>query len=180
MSWGRINHPSEVCKVGDRIDVVVLKYDREKQKVSLGLKQKTQDPWQTVAEKYPVGTRIKGKVTSLTDYGAFVELEVGVEGLVHVSEMSWTQKIKHPSKLVSAGSMVEAQVLAVDPAGKRISLGMKQLEPNPWQTVGERYPVGTRRSRARSGPSPISAPSSGWKRGSTASSISPTCPGPST
>ena len=143
MSWGRINHPSEICKVGDRIDVVVLKYDREKQKVSLGLKQKTQDPWQTVADKYVVGNRIKGKVTSLTDYGAFVELEVGVEGLVHVSEMSWTQKIKHPSKLVAAGSVVEAQVLAVDPAGKRISLGMKQLEPNPWQTVGDRYPTGS-------------------------------------
>ena len=103
MSWGRINHPSEVCKVGDKIDVVVLKYDREKQKVSLGLKQKTQDPWLTVAEKYPVGTRVKGKVMSLTDYGAFVELELGVEGLVHVSEMSWTQKIKHPSKVVAVG-----------------------------------------------------------------------------
>ncbi len=142
MSWGRISHPSEVCKVGERVDVVVLKYDREKQKVSLGLKQKTQDPWLTVAEKFPIGMRLKGKVTSLTDYGAFVELEVGVEGLVHVSEMSWTQKVKHPSKLLTTGSVIETQVLAVDPAGKRISLGMKQLEPNPWQSVGDRYPAG--------------------------------------
>jgi small subunit ribosomal protein S1 len=143
ISWGRINHPTEAVKVGDRVDVVVLKYDREKQKVSLGMKQKTQDPWQTVAEKYPVGNRVRGKVMSLTDYGAFVELEHGVEGLVHVSEMSWTQKIKHPSKIVSVGDMIEAQVLSVDPAGKRISLGMKQIEPNPWQTIGERYPVGS-------------------------------------
>ena len=103
MSWGRINHPSEACKVGEKIEVVVLKYDKEKQKVSLGLKQKTQDPWLSVAGKYPVGARVKGKVTSLTDYGAFVEIEHGVEGLVHVSEMSWTQKVKHPSKIVSIG-----------------------------------------------------------------------------
>ncbi len=143
MSWGRINHPSEACRVGEKIEVVVLKYDREKQKVSLGLKQKTQDPWLAAAEKYPVGSRVKGKVTSLTDYGAFVELELGIEGLVHVSEMSWTQKVKHPSKIVSVGAAVEAQVLAVDPAAKRISLGIKQTEPNPWQTVGERYPVGS-------------------------------------
>jgi len=143
ISWGRINHPSEAFKIGDHVEVVVLKYDREKQKVSLGMKQKTQDPWQTVAEKYPVGSRVNGKVMSLTDYGAFVELEHGVEGLVHVSEMSWTQKIKHPSKVVSVGDTIEAQVLSVDPAGKRISLGIKQTEPNPWQTIGERYPVGS-------------------------------------
>ncbi|HEX9021488.1 MAG TPA: 30S ribosomal protein S1 [Nitrospirota bacterium] len=143
MSWGRISHPSEVCKVGEKIEVVVLKYDREKQKVSLGLKQKTKDPWLSVAEKYPVGSRVRGKVMSLTDYGAFVELEHGVEGLVHVSEMSWTQKVKHPSKLVAVGDMIEAQVLAVDPAAKRISLGMKQVEPNPWDTIGDRYPVGS-------------------------------------
>jgi small subunit ribosomal protein S1 len=142
ISWSRINHPSEVCKVGDRVDVVVLKYDREKQKVSLGMKQKTQDPWLSVAAKYPVGSRVRGKVVSLTDYGAFVELELGVEGLVHVSEMSWLQKVKHPSKLVSVGDMIEAQVLAIDPAAKRISLGMKQLEANPWTSIGERYPVG--------------------------------------
>jgi small subunit ribosomal protein S1 len=143
MSWGRINHPSEACKVGEKIDVVVLKYDREKQKVSLGLKQKTQDPWLTVGEKYSPGSRVKGKVTSLTDYGAFVELEHGVEGLVHVSEMSWTQKIKHPSKVVSVGAMIEAQVLSVDPSGRRISLGLKQIEPNPWHSIGERYPAGS-------------------------------------
>lgn len=143
MSWGRISHPSEVCAVGDKIEVVVLKYDREKQKVSLGIKQKTQDPWLSVAEKYPVGGRVRGKVVSLTDYGAFVELEHGVEGLVHVSEMSWTQKVKHPSKVVSVGDSIEAQVLAMDPAGKRISLGMKQVEANPWHSIGDRYPVGS-------------------------------------
>jgi small subunit ribosomal protein S1 len=143
ISWGRINHPSEAVKVGDRVDVVVLKYDREKQKVSLGMKQKTPNPWQDVADKYPVGSRVRGKVMSLTDYGAFVELEHGVEGLVHVSEMSWTQKVKHPSKVVSAGDTIEAQVLSVDPSAKRISLGMKQIEPNPWQTIGERCPVGS-------------------------------------
>lgn len=143
MSWGRISHPSEACKIGQKVDVVVLKYDREKQKVSLGLKQKTQDPWLAVGEKYAVGTRVRGRVMTLTDYGAFVELEQGVEGLVHISEMSWTQKIKHPSKLVSVGDSIEAQVLSVDPAGKRISLGMKQLEPNPWQTVAERYSAGS-------------------------------------
>src|SRR5574341_202310 len=143
MSWGRISHPSEVCAVGDKIEVVVLKYDREKQKVSLGIKQKTQDPWLSVAEKYPVGGRVRGKVVSLTDYGAFVELEHGVEGLVHVSEMSWTQKVKHPSKVVAVGDSIEAQVLAMDPAGKRISLGMKQVEANPWHSIGDRYPVGS-------------------------------------
>ena len=142
ISWGRINHPSEAFKVGDRIDVVILKYDREKQKVSLGVKQKTPDPWLSVTEKYPVGSRVRGKVVSLTDYGAFVELEHGVEGLVHVSEMSWIQKVKHPSKVVSVGDMIEAQVLAADPNARRISLGMKQIEPNPWQTISERYPVG--------------------------------------
>jgi small subunit ribosomal protein S1 len=143
MSWGRINHPSEILKVGDKIDVVVLKYDKEKQKVSLGIKQKTQDPWLTASQKYAVGNKVSGKVVSLTDYGAFIELEHGVEGLIHVSEMSWTQRVKHPSKVVSVGDMVEAQVLAVDPAGKRISLGMKQLLPNPWQSIGDRYPVGS-------------------------------------
>jgi small subunit ribosomal protein S1 len=142
ISWGRINHPSEAFKVGDRIDVVILKYDREKQKVSLGVKQKTPDPWLSVTEKYPLGSRVRGKVVSLTDYGAFVELEHGVEGLVHVSEMSWIQKVKHPSKVVSVGDMIEAQVLAADPNARRISLGMKQIAPNPWQTISERYPVG--------------------------------------
>ncbi len=143
MSWGRIAHPSEMFKVGQKVEVVVLKYDREKQKVSLGITQKTQDPWLTVADRHPVGARVRGKVVSLTDYGAFVELEQGVEGLVHVSEMSWTQKVKHPSKIVAVGNAIEAVVLSVDPAGKRISLGMKQVEPNPWQTLGDRYPVGS-------------------------------------
>ena len=143
MSWGRIGHPSELMKVGDKTDVVVLKFDREKGKVSLGLKQKTGDPWLAVAERYPVDSRVRGKVVSLTDYGAFVELEHGVEGLVHVSEMSWTQKVKHPSKVMSVGDEVEAQVLSLDPASKRISLGIKQVAPNPWHTISERYPVGS-------------------------------------
>jgi small subunit ribosomal protein S1 len=143
MSWGRIGHPSGLFKAGDAVEAVVLKFDREKQKVSLGLKQKTPDPWLSAAEKYAVGSRVRGKVTSLADYGAFVELEHGVEGLVHVSEMSWTQKVKHPSKMVSAGDMVEAQVLAVDPAARRISLGIKQVGPNPWDTAVQRYPAGS-------------------------------------
>ncbi len=143
MSWGKVKHPSEILTLGDPVEVVILKYDREKQKVSLGLKQKTQDPWAGVAERYTAGSRVRGKVASLTDYGAFVELEHGVEGLVHVSEMSWTQKVKHPSKVVAVGDEIEAQVLSVDAAAKRISLGIKQVEPNPWQTIGDRYPVGS-------------------------------------
>lgn len=144
MSWGRVNHPSEVVNIGQTVEVMVLKFDREKQKISLGLKQKTQDPWQTAAERYPVGTRVQGRVVSIAEYGAFVELEHGLEGLVHVSEMSWTQKVKHPSKVVSTGDIIEAQVLSVDPVQKRISLGMKQVTPNPWHTLSERYPVGSR------------------------------------
>jgi small subunit ribosomal protein S1 len=143
MSWGRINHPSAIFSVGDTIEVVVLKFDQEKQKVSLGLKQKTQNPWLAVAEKYPVGSRVKSKVVSLTDYGAFVELENGVEGLIHVSEMSWTQKVKHPSKIVAVGDIIESQVLSLDPTGRRISLGMKQIDPNPWQTMVDRHPIGS-------------------------------------
>lgn len=143
MSWGRIGHPSEMLKPGDKIEAVVLKFDRQKQKVSLGIKQKTPDPWLSAAEKYPVGSRVKGKVTSLAEYGAFVELEPGVEGLIHVSEMSWTQKIKHPSQVMKAGDVVEAQVLNVDQSAKRISLGFKQTIPNPWDTIAERYPVGS-------------------------------------
>ncbi len=143
MSWGRINHPAELLAVGDKIEVKILKFDREKQKVSLGLKQKSPDPWLTVGEKYPVGTKVRGKIVSLTDYGAFMELEQGVEGLIHVSEMSWAQKIKHPSKIVAVSDIIEAQVLSVDPAGKRISLGIKQLEANPWLTLSERYPAGS-------------------------------------
>ena len=144
MSWGRVSHPSEMFTVGDRVEVTVLKYDRETGRISLGLKQKTADPWTNVANKYPVGARIKGRVVSLTDYGAFVEIEPGVEGLVHVSEMSWTHEVRHPSRMVSIGDQVEAAVLNVDPASRKISLGMKQTAPNPWNMVEEKYPVGTR------------------------------------
>ncbi len=144
MSWGRVGHPSEMFTVGDRVEVTVLKYDRETGRISLGLKQKTADPWTNVATKYPVGTRIKGRVVSLTDYGAFVEIEPGVEGLVHVSEMSWTHEVRHPSRVVSIGDQVEAAVLNVDPASRKISLGMKQTAPNPWNMVEGKYPVGTR------------------------------------
>jgi small subunit ribosomal protein S1 len=144
MSWGRVGHPSEMFTVGDRVEVTVLKYDRETGRISLGLKQKTADPWTNVANKYPIGSRIKGRVVSLTDYGAFVEIEPGVEGLVHVSEMSWTHEVRHPSRVVSIGDQVEAAVLNVDPASRKISLGMKQTAPNPWNMVEEKYPVGTR------------------------------------
>jgi len=144
MSWGRIGHPSEVFQVGDEIEVVVLKYDRTSERVSLGYKQRLPDPWEAVEQRYPVGAKFKGKVVSMTDYGAFVELEEGVEGLVHISEMSWTQRVKHPSKVVAIGDMVEVVVLDVDRANKRISLGMRQAEPNPWNFIEERYPVGTR------------------------------------
>lgn len=144
MSWGRVNHPSEILSVGDRIGVVVLKYDKETGRVSLGLKQKTPDPWGRVEEKYPVGTRIKGKIVSITDYGAFVELEAGIEGLVHISEMSWSHEVRHPSKLVSVGDQVEVVVLMVDRENRKISLGMKQVTPNPWTAVEGKYPVGSR------------------------------------
>ena len=144
MSWGRIGHPSEIFMVGDRVEVMILKYDRETGRVSLGLKQKSADPWMGVAAKYPVGTRIHGRVVSLTDYGAFVELEPGVEGLVHVSEMTWSHEVRHPSKIVSVGAQVEAQVLNVDEGARKISLGMKQVAPNPWDLVETKYPVGTK------------------------------------
>lgn len=143
MSWGRINHPSEMFSVSDKIKVVVLHYDRENERVSLGHKQTTPDPWTKVAEKFAQGSKIKGKVVSITNYGAFVELEQGVEGLVHISEMSWTKKVKHPSKVVAIGDIVECVVLKVDTEKKRISLGMKHLEPNPWDVVEEKYPVGS-------------------------------------
>jgi len=144
MSWGRIKHPSELFKVGDKIQVKVLKYDEEKERVSLGYKQLLPDPWNTVHDRYSIGQRVKGNVVSLTDYGAFVELEAGVEGLVHVSEMSWTQRVKHPSKLVNEGDLVEAIVLDIDTGNRRISMGMKQIEPNPWDIIAEKYPAGTR------------------------------------
>ena len=143
MSWGRIQHPSEVLKVGDKVKVVVLKYDHQRERVSLGMKQILPDPWTKVAESYPPGTRVNGKVVSVTDYGAFVELEKGVEGLIHVSEMSWSKRAVHPSKVVNPGDSVEVQVLGVDEANRRISLGLKQTEPNPWQALAEQHPIGT-------------------------------------
>ncbi|WP_305042751.1 30S ribosomal protein S1 [Geoalkalibacter sp.] len=143
MSWGRVNHPSDILNVGDRIKVKILKFDQEKERVSLGLKQITPDPWEEASGKYPVGARVSGKVVSLTDYGAFIELEEGVEGLIHVSEMSWTKRIKHPNKLLNIGDVVESMVLAVDADNRRISLGLKQVEPNPWDVIGEKFPVGT-------------------------------------
>jgi len=144
IAWGRIGHPSEKLSVGDRIKVKVLHFDREKEKVALGLKQILPDPWESVVEHYPTASRVKGKVVSLTDYGVFVELEEGVEGLVHVSEMTWAKKMKHPSKVVHVGDQVEAVVLDCDPIKRRISLGMKQTEPNPWDVIEQKYPVGTR------------------------------------
>ena len=142
MSWGRVNHPSEVFKVGDAVTVKVLKYNPETERVSLGLKQTQEDPWNHVQEAYPLGKKVSGKVMSITDYGAFVELEPGVEGLIHVSEMSWTKKIKHPSKMLEVGHEVECQVLEVDSRAKRISLGLKQLEPDPWSLFTDKYTPG--------------------------------------
>ncbi|MDJ0785951.1 MAG: 30S ribosomal protein S1 [Myxococcota bacterium] len=143
MSWGRVNHPSELFRVGDEIKVKVLKFDSDSERVSLGLKQIQPDPWVDAAMRYPIGVRLKGKVVSLTDYGAFIELEPGIEGLVHVSEMSWTKRVKHPSKVVNLGDEVESVVLDVDEHNRKISLGMKQIEPNPWALIEEKYPVGT-------------------------------------
>ena len=144
MSWGRLTHPSEVIKVGDKIDVMILKYDSAKGKISLGLKQTQADPWLSVEGKYEVGARVTGKVVSLADYGAFISLEEGVEGLVHVSEMSWTRRLRHPSEILKVGDEVTAVVLGVDCGNRRISLGLKQTEVNPWTVIGEKYPVGTK------------------------------------
>ena len=143
ISWGRVKHPSELFSVGDEIEVKILSLDLERERVSLGMKQLTEDPWASAVEKYPVGSKISGKVVSLTDYGAFVELEEGIEGLIHVSEMSWTRKIRHPSKVVSVGEIVDAVVLDIKPENRRISLGMKQAAPNPWDVISDKYPVGT-------------------------------------
>lgn len=143
LSWGRVSHPSKMFKVGEEIEVKVLKYDKETDKVSLGVKQLKQDPWSTVQERYPIGEKATGKVVSITDYGVFAELEEGVEGLIHVSEMSWSKKARHPSKIVAVGDEVEVVVLNIDVETKRISLGMKQLQPNPWDLVSENYPVGS-------------------------------------
>ena len=144
MSWGRVSHPSELLSIGDSVKVTVLKYDKERERVSLGHKQITPDPWENVEIKYPMTGKVRGRVVSITDYGAFVELEQGVEGLVHVSEMSWTRRVRHPSKFVAVSDVVEAVVLNLDKVGRRISLGMKQVEANPWTTVEEKYPVGMR------------------------------------
>ncbi|MGD0367426.1 MAG: 30S ribosomal protein S1 [Acidobacteriaceae bacterium] len=142
MSWGRLTHPRDLVNVGDEIQVKVLKFDKEKQRVSLGFKQLTPDPWLDAAERYPIGARVHGRVLSVTDYGAFVELEQGIEGLVHVSEMTWSKRMKHPSKLVKPGDDVETVILAVNPADRRISLGMKQLLENPWEHLADKYPTG--------------------------------------
>ena len=144
MSWGRVGHPSEIFQVADQIEVVVLHFDRETGRVSLGYKQKSSDPWERVEQTFAPGTKTRGKVVSLTNYGAFIELEPGVEGLVHVSEMSWTRRVRHPSKLVNVGDEVDVIVLDVNRAAKRISLGMKQVEPDPWATIEERYHPGAR------------------------------------
>src|SRR6187399_2417452 len=144
MSWGRVTHPSEIFQVNQEIDVIVLKYDPATERVSLGHKQLHNDPWSNVIERYPVGARVSGKVVSLTDYGAFVELEPGVEGLIHVSEMSWSKRVKHPSKVLNVGDTIEAMVLGVDPTARRISLGLKQVEQNPWHDLAGKYPVGTK------------------------------------
>jgi small subunit ribosomal protein S1 len=143
MSWGRLTHPRDLVNVGDEIQVKVLKFDKDKQRVSLGFKQLTPDPWLDAAERYPIGARVRGRVLSVTDYGAFVELEQGIEGLVHVSEMTWSKRMKHPSKLVKPGDEVETVILAVNPADRRISLGMKQLLDNPWEHLADKYPTGT-------------------------------------
>ncbi len=144
MSWGRIGHPSEVVSIGETIQIKVLEFDREKERISLGLKQMTPYPWEDVEERYPVNNRVNGRVVSITDYGAFIELEKGIEGLIHVSEMSWTKHIRHPSKVLSVNDQIEAVVLKVDRENEKISLGLKQTEPDPWLSIDQRYPVGSK------------------------------------
>jgi len=144
LSWGRINHPSEIVKLDQTINVVVLDFDQEKKRISLGYKQLQPHPWENIQDKYPVGTKVVGKVVSLADYGAFVEIEKGIEGLIHISEMSWTQHIKHPSQVVSMGQMLDAVILSLDKDAKKLSLGIKQLEPDPWLTLMQKYPEGSR------------------------------------
>ncbi len=143
LSWGRISHPSEIVKLDQTVNVVVLDFDQEKKRISLGMKQLQAHPWEKIDERYPIGTKVSGKVVSLTDYGAFIEIEKGIEGLIHISEMSWTQHIKHPSQTVSMGQVIEAVILSLDVSGKKISLGMKQLEPDPWNTILGKYPIGS-------------------------------------
>ena len=144
IAWRRVNHPTELLTIGQQVKVKIIKINHETHRISLGMKQLLDDPWQGIEAKYPLGARFTGRVTNITDYGAFVELEPGIEGLIHVSEMSWTKRIKHPSKVVAVGDSVEAVVLDVDERDRKISLGMKQIEPNPWSVIEERYPVGTR------------------------------------
>lgn len=146
LSWGRVSHPSEIVKLDQTINIVVLDFDQEKKRISLGMKQLLPHPWENIEFKYPVTTKVQGKVVSLTDYGAFVEIEKGIEGLIHISEMSWTQHIKHPSQVVSMGQIIDAVILSLDKEGKKISLGMKQLEPDPWKTLLIKYPVGSKHS----------------------------------
>ncbi|HED11545.1 MAG TPA: 30S ribosomal protein S1 [Caldithrix abyssi] len=143
LSWGRVNHPSELVKLDQELEVMILDYNEQKNRISLGLKQLQPHPWENVKEKYPIGQRIKGKVVSITDYGAFIELEKGIEGLIHISEMSWSQHVKHPSQLLSVGQEIDAVILNIEAEAKKISLGLKQLEPDPWEKVEERFPVGT-------------------------------------
>ena len=144
MTWGRISHPSELVAIGDAIEVVILDIDKEKERVSLGLKQKTPNPWDDVEKKYPVGSRIKGRVVNIMPYGVFIELERGIEGLIHISEMSWTKRVNHPSEIVAIGDIVEAMVLNIEKDAKKISLGIKQTEANPWDDVEKKFPVGTK------------------------------------
>ncbi|MDR2728336.1 MAG: 30S ribosomal protein S1, partial [Chitinispirillales bacterium] len=143
MSWGRVNHPSEIVALGDKLKVKVLDFNENKERISLGLKQLSEHPWKGIEEKFPEGSKVRGKIVSITDYGAFMELEKGIEGLIHISEMSWTQHIKHPSKIVGIGDIVEAVVLKIDKDSQKISLGFKQLEPDPWENVAAEFPVGT-------------------------------------
>jgi small subunit ribosomal protein S1 len=144
MSWGRVSHPSELVSIGDKVRVKVLSFDPEKERISLGMKQLTPYPWEDVDKRYQVTTRVKGKVVSITDYGAFVELEKGIEGLIHISEMSWTRHVRHPSKVVAIGDQIEAMILKIDKENEKISLGLKQIEPDPWLTLDNRFPIGTR------------------------------------
>ena len=144
MSWGRVSHPSELVSIGDKVKVKVLSFDPEKERISLGMKQLTPYPWEDVDKRYQVSQRVKGKVVSITDYGAFVELEKGIEGLIHISEMSWTRHVRHPSKVVAIGDQIEAMILKIDKDNEKISLGLKQIEPDPWLTLDDRFPIGTR------------------------------------